>query len=323
MKIMPFLSLISIILLNSCNYYSDSFHKEFYDGTDKSYETFGYDHSYFYSDGNMFVENDWSTYLNSYFKKDNLKTLSYKNREGYVAIYFKSIESDKNITSISNLLSKNYSNRGLNHIYDLVTFTNYCYKDLKNDDGYSRLIFKDFSELNESVYDCDHHLAAIISYVDVFEGDRKLYTTYTHYALDTFKTLDFVTYELNGDLAPELRSNRTYSFFPNEGNFLNFVPGNSKGGNLFESKYLNTFFKFGLSNQTTLSSFRLEIIDDNYLLIPKYAVEENHNSWGEYIKVFASEDINIVSKEHHTGSIEYYKVSVDELKDIFNEYYLN
>ena len=84
------LSLIGITLLSGCQSYNDSFHKEFYDKTNKSYQTF--EGEYNITPGVSHGDVYYSYILNSYFSNTQdigkLKTLTYKKRSGYTGIYF-------------------------------------------------------------------------------------------------------------------------------------------------------------------------------------------------------------------------------------------
>lgn len=324
MKKIPLLSLISIILLTSCEFYSDSFHREFYDGTNKSYELFSYDYLSNCTPGAMKKEWYYSKYLNYYFSGEKtFKSLEYKMRDGYVGIYFKTFDEDSRPETFIGI-NENIEERYINYLYNLVATANYLAKETKTKDGYSRLVFKDFPTLDKSVYDSKYHLAALISYIDVYENGKKLYTTYMHYRLDTFKKYDISTTQLNTGADPMYWETRTYSLFPNEGTFLNFIGDDPNTINHFSERYLNLPFKFSNDNEKriyTLSSFRIELIDNTHLLIPKYAIEENQQSWGFYLSEITKDTNEIVFKQHFNDDIEYYKVSLSDLENVYKTYY--
>ena len=324
MKKIPLLSLISIILLTSCEFYSDSFHREFFDGTNKSYELFSYDYLSNRTPGAMNTEWYYSKYLNYYFSGEKtFKSLEYKMREGYVGIYFKTFDEDSHPETFIDI-KENIEERHINYLYNMVATANYLAKETKIKDGYSRLVFKDFPTLDKSVYDSKYHLAALISYIDVYEAGKKLYTTYIHYRLDTFEKYDISTIQLNTGADPVYWERRTYSLFPIKGTFLNFINDDPNTINHFSERYLNLPFKFSNDNPKrifTLSSFRIELIDNTHLLIPKYAIEENPESWGEYLPTIINEGNNIVLRQHHTGDIAYYKVQLVDLENVYKTYY--
>ena len=311
--------------LCSCSLNNNSFHREFYHGNKESLQTFtrmiDIDDS---APGSSLNDWNYSKYLDVLIGKDTgdfeFKEYTYKMRPGYVGIYF-----DISKTEIDNLqLSELEESKNISAFYSLVGMFNlYNIQNPSIKDGYSRLSFKDFTTLTPDVYLKNKNLVALISYVDVFEGENKVYTTYYHYNTETFLSEDFFTFELLAGRDPALgKIYKTYSSFPQEGTFLNINVSKQLRGNYFSEKYLNTFLPIIKNNagsgiSLALSSFRFEtetINDEKYIYIPKYLLEENPESWGEYLSLITSKDNEIITKSHHTGSIEYYKVALNCLK---------
>ena len=193
-----------MLCLTSCDIHRDSFHREFYHDYKNSYLTFTLKDKYEImapGDG-FFSDFDYEEYLDFYFNENddddhNIKELTYKKRDGYVAIYFKENSIDYHLIKsmygfdINEPLSSNELNSGLG-VYDICleyNALNYICPLIEKPK--SRLIFKDFDSLTSDVYNSNHLLVGLISYVDVYEGDNKLLTTYYHYSLDDFKPVNF------------------------------------------------------------------------------------------------------------------------------------
>jgi hypothetical protein len=316
------LSLIGITLLSGCKNYNDSFHKEFYDKTNKSYQTF--EGEYNIRPGVSHGDISYVGILDSYFSNTQdigkLKTLTYKKRSGYTGIYFKTYDSDKKdelAYSFTYALTSDYytlSEKSV-AIYGFVAAFNFIAKENKNiKDGYSRLVFKDYDTLSNDIYKHKYPVIGLISYLDIYEGENKLFTTYLHYDLETFETIDFQQITLDSGAMPEYWQDKIYSTFPHEGTFLNYVRNDIETANIFSTKYLNTFKKTKFNN-SCLSSFRFELLD-NSLLIPEYCMEESAELWGDYLDVISSTKEK-VTREHHSGTISYYKVSLEDLRSAY------
>lgn len=317
----------AILLCASCNYQSNSFHREFFHNSKKAYLTFCPRRSEERNlPGTGFNDDDpYSYYLDEYLNSDeSYKELTYKKRDGYLAIYMKISDTEKTEYFEKGYFESDEFKSGLEIYYISQKFDALNRREgIKN--GTSRYVFKDFKQLDERVYEHKETLTSIISYVDVFDGGNKLYTTYIHYNLETFKSEDFyfdvITY--TGD--PSLANDKTYSSFPHEGTFISKVyPDSDVDSNFFSSKYLNTYFPILKDNHknlfiVSLSNFRLETIIDNqikYILIPNYAIEENESSWGKYLDSIIDIDNERITKKHHTGNITYIKVPISKLHDL-------
>ena len=316
--------LTTVLLLSSCQGYNDSFHNEFYDNTNKSYQTF--EGEYDTRPGVCYSDISYVGVLDSYFSNDFdtssiVKTLTYKKRSGYTAIYFKTFDSDKNDESahgLSYALTSDYYSLSEKSeaVYGIVAaFNSISTENEKIKDGYSRLVFKDYEHLSEDIYDNTYPIIGLISYLDVYEGDNKLFTTYLHYDLETFKTIDFEQITLDTGAMPDYWKEKIYSTFPHEGTFLNYVGEDIENANVFSKKYLNTFKKTKFK-KSCLSSFRFELLD-NSLLIPEYCMEESKVLWGKYLDVISNTQEK-VTRNHHSGTINYFKVSLDDLRSAYN-----
>jgi hypothetical protein len=331
MKKYPILLLLPMLCLTSCDIHRDSFHSEFYHDYKNSYLTFTLKEKTnepIAPGTGQFADYTYESYLNFYFDEKNnyIKELTYKKRDGYVAIYFKKNSIDYHLIKsmygfdINEPLSSIDLNSGLG-VYDICSFyggLNIMCPSIEKPK--SRLIFKDFSVLSDEIYNSKHLLVGLISYVDVYEGDNKLLTTYYHYSLDDFKPVNFYQKEIYYHPYPPESPTKTFSIFPYEGEFLNYYYEGEIMGNFFSNKYLNTYFPMLNENYNdcyglSLSNFRFEILreDQRYLLIPTYAVEENPESWGRYLETINSFRDNLVYKNLEEETISYIKVPFNSL----------